>query len=70
MKYVFLLEHVRIDEDDGCEYLKTIGVYSSQANAEAVINQLKEKPGFVNYPDGFNIDKYEIDKIFWNDGFG
>ena len=26
-------------------------------------------PEFINYPDGFSIDEYEIDKPEWTEGF-
>lgn len=65
---VYLLEHSRIDGEE--ENYKTLGIFSSIEKAEAAIQLLKGKPGFKDYPDGFNIDRYEVDKIFWVDGFG
>ncbi len=70
MKHVFLLEHVRVDEGDDSKHVKTIGIYSSRARAEAAQERLRMKPGFADHQDGFNIDRYEIDKTFWVGGFG
>ncbi|MCI0526872.1 MAG: hypothetical protein L0Y56_05390 [Nitrospira sp.] len=65
---VYLLEHSRVDEDS--EDYKTIGIFSSSERAEDTINALKDKPGFRDYPGGFNIDGYELDQVFWQSGFG
>jgi len=32
--------------------------------------KLIDKPGFRDYPTCFYISPYEIDKMFWVDGFG
>ena len=68
MKYVYLLEHLRVSDD--AEHNKTIGIYSSEDAAKAAVDLLKRKPGFADYPEGFNIDRYEVDKTFWESGFG
>jgi hypothetical protein len=65
---VYLLEHLRTDPEG--EHLKIIGVFSSKQMAEQAIAQLRQKPGFIDYLDGFNIDRYIVDKVFWGDGFG
>lgn len=68
MKFVYLLMHLRADAED--EDLKTIGIYSSQEAAESAIQALRSRTGFVDYPDGFSIGRYEVNKTFWADGFG
>lgn len=68
MEEVYLLQHLRSDEED--EHCKIIGIFSSREMAEQAIQQLSQKPGFVDYPDGFNIDRYKMDMLFWIDGFG
>ena len=61
--------------DDRCER-KEIGIFSSKEKANKTIDQLKTKPGFLEYPDGFSIKKcfrlfrpFLSDQIFWSDGF-
>jgi homoserine kinase type II len=64
---VYLLWHVHDLENDADE--KVIGVYASQANAEAARERAKSLPGFRDYPDGFHIDGYELDEGQWREGF-
>ena len=65
---VYLLDHFRNEvELDG---FKIIGIFSSRLEAEKAMSLLKEKPGFKDYPENFNIGCYELDKVFWVDGFG
>ncbi|MBM0103464.1 hypothetical protein JM946_01860 [Steroidobacter sp. S1-65] len=65
---VYLVTHFRNEEElDG---FKTIGIFSSEANAQQAIERLKLLPGFKDYPENFNIGGYELDKSFWVDGFG
>jgi hypothetical protein len=68
MKSVFVLEHSY--EDNQHEDTKMIGVYSSQEKAKETIKKFKKLPGFKEYPNGFNIDEYEIDEDNWTEGFG
>jgi hypothetical protein len=46
-----------------------LGVYSSEAAAKAAVQRLRGKPGFVAYPEGFQIHPYELDVDHWTDGF-
>ena len=83
MNSVFILQHVNIYPDiypDGQEDVKLIGVYRSSEAAQAMIEQLKVKPGFREHPtlvdlnkdadeSGFFIDQYELDKNHWSEGF-
>ena len=65
---VYLLTHYRNDEElDG---FKIIGVFASEQEAENAISMLIDKPGFSDYQNNFNIGAYELNKIFWGDGFG
>ena len=68
MQKVYYLHHTRdkgtADEDD-----KEIGTYTSYQLAKEAINRLKDKPGFIDYPNDFHIDEYIIDKDYWTDGF-
>ncbi|HEY2379160.1 MAG TPA: hypothetical protein VGH98_24480 [Gemmatimonadaceae bacterium] len=66
---VYVLQHARPKEDDD-EDVKLIGVYSSEAAAEAAIQRLREQPGFSEYPNDFHVDPYELDVDHWTEGFG
>ncbi|MGA3371885.1 MAG: hypothetical protein ABSC48_09010 [Terracidiphilus sp.] len=61
---VYLLYHIR---DSG--QLLLVGIYRSEADAEAAIERLKDKPGFVQFPDDFEIHTYELGVELWPDGF-
>ena len=49
--------------------VKVIGIYSSKALAEAAEERTRLLPGFAEEPDGFTIERYEIDKDHWSRGF-
>jgi hypothetical protein len=67
VKSCFLLWHTHsIDKEEG---EKLIGAYASSSEAEAAIQRLKDKRGFREYPDGFEIAEYEIGKDHWTEGF-
>ncbi|MDT8716222.1 hypothetical protein IAI10_06100 [Clostridium sp. 19966] len=67
MKRVFLLQHAY--ELNGIDEEKIIGIYSTEQKAKAVIEEHKKLTGFKDYPKGFCIDEYELDKNFWEEGF-
>lgn len=67
MDTIYLLEHVRADEDD--EDVKTIGVYREEATARAAIDRLGKQPGFRDYPDGWIINSMRLDHDHWAEGF-
>ena len=69
---VFVLEHARCKDDDknnDVEDFKLIGVFATEQQAQAAMNQLKSQPGFKDYPNGFHIDAYPLNKINWSSGF-
>jgi len=68
MNVVHLLSHIRGNDEYGDD-AKLIGAYSSSDSASAAIDRLKERPGFADWPAGFTIDNYEIDKDHWVEGF-
>jgi hypothetical protein len=49
--------------------VKVIGIYSSEALAEAAVERTRLLPGFAEEPDGFAIHRYELDKDHWPRGF-
>lgn len=46
-----------------------LGVYSSEVKAKRAIVRLMKVPGFNRYPDGFYVDRYELDQSNWAEGF-
>jgi homoserine kinase type II len=46
-----------------------IGVYSSESEAKAAIDRLKGQRGFVDFPEGFQICPYELNRDHWTEGF-
>ena len=69
MESVYVLHHVRADDEHGND-AKLIGVYRSNASAEVAVKRLRTLPGFRDYPNGFSIDLYLLDKDYWAEGFG
>ncbi|WP_394845431.1 hypothetical protein LZC95_51420 [Pendulispora brunnea] len=67
MDAVFVVQHAY--ERDESEEIKFIGVYSTRVKAEAAVLRLKEQPGFREHPDDFHIERYEIDRDHWEEGF-
>jgi hypothetical protein len=68
MEAVFLLWHVH-EAEEGSEDSKLIGVYRTDKDARAAIERLRNQPGFRSFPEGFNIEKYELNKDHWTEGF-
>jgi hypothetical protein len=64
---VYLLWHVHDLGDEFDE--KLLGLYSSQASAEAARERTQSLPGFRDHPDGFHISEYELDQDHWTEGF-
>jgi hypothetical protein len=48
---------------------KLIGVFQTEEDAKAAIERLSDKPGFTIFPDGFQVDPYELNRVHWTDGF-
>ena len=68
MNSVQLLWHVRAD-DTYADDAKLIGVYRTVEAARNAISRLDRMPGFRDYPDGFQIEEYELDADHWTAGF-
>jgi hypothetical protein len=67
-KHVFVLSYLRPLPDG-----TSIGVYSSLERAEQAIARLRQRPGFRDYPDGFQVDGRILDvdyddPMFFDDG--
>lgn len=68
MQTVYVLQHVHtIDEDT--KDIKMIGVYSTEALAQAALTRVSVQPGFRDAVEGFSIDAYPIDKDHWTEGY-
>ena len=67
MDCVFLLWHVR--EVKGSDVKLFIGVYTTGQDARAAIERLKGKPGFADYPNGFQLHPHELNRDGWTEGF-
>lgn len=65
---VFLLWHVH-ELPNGAEDVKLLGVYSSSRRAHAARRRLGVQPGFSDTPDRFHVDRYQLNKDYWTDGF-
>ena len=65
---VFLLWHVN-ELLGGEEDEKLIGVYSSQETAERAKQRVLSQPGFRNVPEGFLINRYQVDQDHWTEGY-
>lgn len=68
MAYVFIVQHVH-RQADGTEDVKMIGVFSSELEARMAISRLRHAPGFASSVEGFAVDRYEVDKTHWQEGF-
>jgi homoserine kinase type II len=64
---VFLVWHVH--QTDGGDDEKLIGVYSTMEDAEAAVRRSRVQPGFRDFPDGFELDEYELNRDHWTEGF-
>ena len=61
---------VKADQEfDDAPTRKSIGIYSSRANAEAAIERLRKQPGFRDWPEGFRIFEQWLDHDSWVDGY-
>ena len=64
--HMLWFEQERDDADD-CELF--IGVYSTESEAKAAIERVKGAKGFADFPEGFHIYPYELNKDHWTEGF-
>ena len=62
MRTVWILWHkFDLSEDETSELM--VGVYSSEAKADAARARALEKPGFREHPDGFEVIEASADGI-------
>ena len=68
MKLVYLVSHEYECPDGGDEY-KVVGVYLTKHDAQLAVRRKRSKAGFRRYPRGFSIEKVEIGRDLWSEGF-
>lgn len=68
MQKVYFLYHIRYEDTDD-EDVKIIGIYSSYKQAKLAIKRLKNKPGFIAFPDDFQIFDSVLNRDGWCEGF-
>lgn len=68
MQKVYFLYHIRYEDTDD-EDVKIIGIYSSYKQAKLAIKRLKNKPGFIDFPDDFQIFDSVLNRDGWCEGF-
>ena len=66
--FVFVLHHEK-DPDSDDDDAKLLGVFSSRERAEEAKARTLQLPGFRDFPEGFTIDHYEVDRLYWDSGF-
>ena len=64
---VFLVFHVCSEDDD--QDFKLCGVFSTREAADSAVQRLVIRPGFRDFPSGFTVDKYHVDRDYWQGGF-
>jgi hypothetical protein len=67
-KQMYGLWFVR-ERNEGGDIELLIGMYETEADAKAAIDRLEGKPGFVDFPNGFQVHTYELGRDSWVDGF-
>ena len=68
MKKIYYLYHVRYEDTDD-EDVKVIGIYSLRKQAKLAIERMKKKPGFIDFPNGFQIIPSVLNRAEWLEGF-
>jgi hypothetical protein len=46
-----------------------MGVSSSETEARAVVERVKDTSGFVEFQMGFQIHPYQLNRDYWSQGF-
>ena len=69
MTHVYVVQHTHESQDGKEEDVKFIGVYRTQSDADIAVIRLRALPGFCDYPDGFEVTRYELNKDHWTEGF-
>jgi len=68
MEMVYLVHHIH-EFPDGSEDIKLIGVYASEEEAINAVERARQLPGFIKFPEGFEISSHKIGRDDWTEGF-
>jgi hypothetical protein len=68
MTKVWQLHHVR-DTAGGCEDIKQIGLFATEAEAHSIMQEIRVEPGFREFPDGFVISEVLLGHVAFDQGF-
>ncbi len=68
MTDVYVFWHCRQDEQ-GIDHDKMLGIFSSEEKAKQALAILRDKPGFKDHPDGFEILRDIVDHVHMLEGF-
>ncbi len=70
MTSVYILYHVNEHCEPG-EYHngKRLGLFSTAEKAREAIRQLRDAPGFRDYPERWSIRRRTLNKTSWMEGF-
>jgi hypothetical protein len=60
----YVLEHEGRDDTE-----LNIGIYCTEGDAMAAIERLRDKPGFRDWPEGFQIHPTKLNQDGWTEGF-
>jgi hypothetical protein len=65
---IYLLWFVQ-ERSDAPDTELFIGAFRSESDAKNAIDQLKSKPGFASYREGFQIHPQPVGQVGWTEGF-
>jgi hypothetical protein len=68
MTTVYVLWH-RCTDPDGRDHELMLEIYSTQKKAAQGLSLLRNKPGFRDYPNGFEIQDVTVDRTYMTKGF-
>ncbi|MFE3547006.1 hypothetical protein ACFXK0_28930 [Nocardia sp. NPDC059177] len=66
--YIYVVDHW-YELEDGEDVVRTIGLYSSESKASEAVERVKKLPGFCSRPDDFCVNRFEVGKENWAEGF-
>ena len=69
MKEVYVVTHQRPEEAESTGSFKTIGIYETAESANEAVVRAQTRPGFRDFINGFLVDKIDIEKDYWTEGF-
>lgn len=64
---VFVVHH---SQGEYGENAKILGVFADIDSANEALKHYQELPGFRDHLRGFDISKYDIGRLYWEEGFG